>query len=91
VLPFYVLHEPVIVAAAWFLVRWHAPVPAKYATLVLVSLAATLALYEAGVRRYRLTRLLFGMKPLKLAGAQGRELAAAAAARHDVTPTKEPQ
>jgi hypothetical protein len=91
VLPFYVLHEPVIVAAAWVLVRWHAPVPAKYATLVLVSLAATLALYEAGVRRYRLTRLLFGMKPLKLAGAQGRELAAPAAARHDVTPTREPQ
>jgi glucans biosynthesis protein C len=64
VLPFYVLHEPVIVAVAWVLVRWHAPVPAKYATLVIVSLAATLGLYEAGVRRYRLTRLVFGMKPL---------------------------
>jgi hypothetical protein len=77
VLPFYVLHEPVIVGAAWVLVRWHAPVPAKYATLVLVSLAATLALYEAGVRRYRLTRLLFGMKPPdKPAAAKGRELAA---------------
>jgi glucans biosynthesis protein C len=77
VLPFYVLHEPVIVAAAWLIVRWHAPVPAKYATLVLVSLAATLTLYEAGVRRYRLTRLLSGMKPPdRPAAAEGRELAA---------------
>ena len=25
VLPFYLLHEPVIVAAAWVIVRWHAP------------------------------------------------------------------
>jgi hypothetical protein len=79
VLPFYVLHEPVIVAAAWVLVRWDAPVPAKYATLVLVSLAATLALYEAGVRRYRLTRLLFGMKPPdEPARAKGRKRAAGA-------------
>jgi glucan biosynthesis protein C len=29
VLPFYVLHEPVIVAAAWVIVRWDAPILAK--------------------------------------------------------------
>ena len=63
VLPFYLLHEPVIVAAAWLIVRWHAPVPAKYAALVIVSFAATLGLYEALVRPFRLTRLLSGMKP----------------------------
>src|SRR5271157_1582003 len=62
VLPFYLLHEPVIVAAAWLIVRWPAPVPAKYAVLVIVSFAATLGLYEALVRRFRLTRLLSGMK-----------------------------
>ena len=37
VLPFYLLHEPVIVAASWLIVRWHAPVPANYAALVIVS------------------------------------------------------
>jgi glucan biosynthesis protein C len=63
VLPFYLLHEPVIVAAAWLIVRWHAPVPGKYAALVIVSFAATLALYETLVRRFRVTRLLAGMKP----------------------------
>ncbi|HXZ71950.1 MAG TPA: acyltransferase family protein [Streptosporangiaceae bacterium] len=63
VLPFYLLHEPVIVAAAWLIIRWHAPIPAKYAALVIVSFAATFALYETLVRRFRVTRLLFGIKP----------------------------
>jgi glucan biosynthesis protein C len=63
VLPFYLLHEPVIVAAAWLIVRWQAPIAAKYPALVIVSFAATLGLYEALVRRFRLTRLLSGMKP----------------------------
>ena len=63
VLPFYLLHEPVIVAAAWVVVRWHAPALAKYPALVAVSFAATLAIYELAVRRYRPARFLFGMKP----------------------------
>jgi len=63
VLPFYLLHEPVIVAAAWLIVRWQAPIAGKYAALVIVSFAVTLGLYEVLVRRFRVTRLLFGMKP----------------------------
>ena len=62
VLPFYVLHEPVIVGAAWVVVRWEAPILAKYLALVIVSFAGTLALYEVVVRRLRLTRFMFGMK-----------------------------
>jgi peptidoglycan/LPS O-acetylase OafA/YrhL len=62
VLPFYLLHEPVIVAAAWVIVRWHAPIAAKYPALVAVSFTATLAIYELAVRRYRPTRFLLGMK-----------------------------
>lgn len=62
VLPFYVLHEPVIVAAAWVIVRWDAPVVPKYVLLVMVAFAGTLTLYEVMVRRFPVTRLLFGMK-----------------------------
>ncbi len=64
VLPFYLLHEPVIVAVAWLIVRWHAPIAAEYATLVAVAFAVTLGLYETLIRRFRITRLLFGMKPV---------------------------
>src|SRR5262249_3525956 len=63
VLPFYLLHEPVIVAFAWYTVRWHAPILIKYTVLVAASFTVTLAIYELAIRRYRITRLLFGMKP----------------------------
>jgi hypothetical protein len=62
VLPFYLLHEPVIVAFAWIIVRWHAPILARYPVLVAASFTATLVMYELAVRRYRITRLLSGMK-----------------------------
>jgi len=62
VLPVYLLHEPVIVAFAWIIVRWHAPILVKYPVLVAVSFTATLVIYELAVRRYRITRFLSGMK-----------------------------
>jgi glucans biosynthesis protein C len=65
VLPFYVLHEPVIVAVAWFVVRWSAPLLVKYSSVVAASFILTLALYEGLVRPFQLTRFLFGMKPAR--------------------------
>jgi hypothetical protein len=62
VLPFYLLHEPVIVAFAWIIVRWHAPIGVEYVALVAASFTATLVIYELAIRRYRPTRFLFGMK-----------------------------
>jgi glucan biosynthesis protein C len=78
VLPFYLLHEPVIVAFAWIIVRWHAPILVKYPLLVAASFTTTLVIYELAVRRYRITRLLFGMKPPQRP-ADGRPLPAGAA------------
>jgi len=72
VLPFYLLHEPVIVTLAWVIVRWHAPILVKYPLLVAASFTATLALYELAIRRYRITRLLFGMKPASTPWTQDR-------------------
>jgi len=85
VLPFYLLHEPVIVAAAYLIVRWHAPVLAKYPVLVAVSFGATLAIYELAVRRYRPTRLLFGMKPRNPQQVNDHFRQAPAAQRHRAT------
>jgi glucans biosynthesis protein C len=63
VLPFYVLHETVIVAIASAILTWPIGAGAQYPLIVLSSLAATLLLYDLGVRRSRVTRLLFGLKP----------------------------
>ncbi|GAA2293651.1 hypothetical protein GCM10010415_77040 [Streptomyces atrovirens] len=62
-LPLYVLHQPVVVAFAYGVVGWSAPMAVKYAVIVAASLTAVLALYEYGVRRWAVTRFLFGMRP----------------------------
>jgi glucan biosynthesis protein C len=83
VLPFYLLHEPVIVAVAWSIVRWPGPLLIKYLAVVAASFILTLALYEGLVRRFQLTRFLFGMKPaypLRPNAHQTRPIPTAAAA-----------
>jgi len=62
-LPFYVLHQTVIVAVAYLIVSWDLPVWPKFTTLCLAATALTLVLYEVVVRRTAPTRFLFGMKP----------------------------
>ena len=62
VLPFYILHQTVIVVIAFFLVGWSAAVPVKYLALVVLSFTAIMALYEGIIRRIGLFRVLFGMK-----------------------------
>ncbi|MFF2383132.1 acyltransferase [Streptomyces sp. NPDC058108] len=62
VLPLYVLHQPIVVAVAYFVTGWSAPIPVEYAVLVVIALVLTLASYELLVRRTRATRFLFGMR-----------------------------
>jgi peptidoglycan/LPS O-acetylase OafA/YrhL len=61
-LPLYLLHQPILVAVAYVVVRWDAAIPVKYAVLVTVTYAITVAAYELLVRRIRLARFLFGLR-----------------------------
>jgi peptidoglycan/LPS O-acetylase OafA/YrhL len=61
-LPLYVLHQPIVVAVAFVVVRWHAPALVKYAVIVVVSLALVFAAYDILIRRTRVTRFLAGMR-----------------------------
>jgi glucans biosynthesis protein C len=63
VLPFYVLHETVIVVVAYAVLSWPVGGGLQYCVIALASLAATLVLYDLGVRRHPVTRFLFGLKP----------------------------
>lgn len=71
VLPFYILHQPVILILGYFLVL---PLSfatlIKYALLVITSLLTVVAVYEFLVRRSNLLRILLGLKPLPHAGRQ---------------------
>ena len=59
--PIYILHQTVIIAIGYRVIQqpWHAWT--KFAVVVLGTLAICVALYE-GIRRFSLTRLLFGLK-----------------------------
>ena len=63
IVPFYVFHQPPIVALAFFAVQWPVGLPLQLAVIVLGSLAVTLGLCELVARRVRPARALFGMKP----------------------------
>jgi surface polysaccharide O-acyltransferase-like enzyme len=62
VLPFFLLHQPVIIAIAFYAVQWEVGLPVKLVTVVLGSFAVTLAIYELLIRRIGVLRTLFGMK-----------------------------
>lgn len=64
VLPFYVLHHPVIVVIAFYTIPWDISLGIKFFFVSTAALIATLLLYELLIRRWKVTRALFGMKPL---------------------------
>lgn len=64
ILPFYVLHHPVVLTVASFVVTWNLAVWPKFFIILVIAGSITLVLYEFGVRRWPLTRLIFGLAPL---------------------------
>jgi len=66
VLPFYILHQPVLVGVGFFIVKWQIPDMLKYIVIVIPSFMLIIGLYEFLVRRFNLMRFLFGIKPVPL-------------------------
>jgi glucan biosynthesis protein C len=64
VLPFYILHQTVLLVIGYFVVQWAIPGLAKWAIIFTSSFIVIMALYEFLVRRINILRLLFGMKLL---------------------------
>jgi len=61
-MPFYLFHQPVIVAVAFYVVQWEASILVKLPIVVLASFVATLGLIELLVRRIRPVGALLGVK-----------------------------
>jgi glucan biosynthesis protein C len=64
VLPFYMLHQTVIVIIAFFIRGWALAVGLKYLFVVVTTFAVVMGLFEFAIRRNRVLRFLFGMAPL---------------------------
>jgi surface polysaccharide O-acyltransferase-like enzyme len=62
VLPFYILHQTVIVIIGFFIAEWRAAILIKYLVLASSSFAVIMILYELLIRRIGVLRFLFGMK-----------------------------
>ncbi len=60
--PVYVVHQTVLVGAAFFIVRLHLPLSFKYLLVVLATFAGSLATY-AVVQAVNPLRVLFGLHP----------------------------
>ena len=62
VLPFYILHQPVLLTVGLFVIPLSLPAALKWAIIMPISFAIVMVLYEFVVRRLNVVRILFGMK-----------------------------
>jgi glucan biosynthesis protein C len=68
VLPFYIIHQSVLLTVGFVVVRWAIPDLAKWAVITAFSLAACALIYEFAIRRFNAMRFLFGLKPRRRGG-----------------------
>jgi peptidoglycan/LPS O-acetylase OafA/YrhL len=62
IMPFYLLHQPVIIPIAYYVVQWDANMWVKLLVILVSSFLVTLGLVELLIRPFRPMRRLFGMK-----------------------------
>jgi len=61
-LPFYILHVTVLVTVGFFAIQWNIPAWAKYLSIISISFASIVLIYELIIRRVSVIRVLFGMR-----------------------------
>jgi glucan biosynthesis protein C len=70
VLPFYILHQTVIISIGFYVIQWNTGVGLKYITISTTSFVAIMLIYELLVRRINVLRFLFGMRLRRKSRAQ---------------------
>jgi peptidoglycan/LPS O-acetylase OafA/YrhL len=65
VLPFYILHQTVILTVGFYVLRLNTSLWVEYLIIASSSFVVIMALYELLIRRVNLLRFLFGMKMLQ--------------------------
>lgn len=62
IMPLFLLHQPVIIAIAYYVVQWDVGILVKLPVVLLGSLAVTFAIFEVFIKRVGPLRAFFGMK-----------------------------
>ena len=65
VLPFYILHQTIIITIDFYLVSWNVAVILKYLIIGILSFASIILIYHLIIKRINWLRFLFGMRPRK--------------------------
>jgi glucan biosynthesis protein C len=63
VLPFYILHQTIILLAGWYVIPARMSIPLKYLIISTSSFVVIMALYELFIKRINTVRFMFGMRP----------------------------
>jgi glucans biosynthesis protein C len=74
VLPFYILHQTVIVSLGFLVLQWEIPDLLKFLFILITSFMISIGIYESLVRRHNILRFLFGMKLLQKSPAAQPQL-----------------
>ena len=72
VLPFYILHQTVILCVGWYVIRGEMGSLSKFVIIAATSFALIMLVYELLVQRFNLMRLLFGMATKKTSAEKPR-------------------
>ncbi|NIA03007.1 MAG: acyltransferase family protein [Nitrospirae bacterium] len=64
-LPYYMLHQTIIVIIGYQIAQWQIGILPKWIFLVITTFIGIMVIYEYGIRRFNPIRFLFGVKPLK--------------------------
>ncbi|UCE12206.1 MAG: acyltransferase family protein, partial [Candidatus Heimdallarchaeota archaeon] len=65
ILPFYLVHQPIILIIAFFVVQWDASILIKLPAVVLSSFIVSLSFFEFIIKRIEFFRPFFGIKATK--------------------------
>lgn len=68
VLPFYILHQTIILIIGFYVIQSDMSIAAKYWIITPVSFVAIMSIYELLIRRTNVFRFLFGMRMVKHKG-----------------------
>jgi peptidoglycan/LPS O-acetylase OafA/YrhL len=72
----YMLHQTIIIIVAFYVVKWQVGLTAKFLAILLPSFAITMVMYEL-IRRWSVTRFLFGLKGTRKPKTLSASMAAA--------------
>jgi glucan biosynthesis protein C len=62
VLPFYLLHQAIILCVGWLVIRWDMGILFKLLIIAVVSFPLIMIICELFVRRFNIVRFFFGMR-----------------------------